>query len=330
MTALTWALEIGDPQRFASIGDAVSYCGLTSALVTSADKQQRGPISKQRNPHLQRVLIEAAKLAPRWNPLLAAVHEQERKQGHRNRATLEVARKLVAYLLAVDKSGKRFVVRLPSRPEAGGEASGLKNLKLTSGKVPFPPSRPSMMGGCQNGPAVQGSLRRARSGAPLTSSGPFRRKTGCDGRLRREIRHTRSCASHERLRSDPPAVPRFWGLHEGEFLAMCPYSLFRGRPDSLNSIFVDGLRLFPQMDVWSRSRVGPTLNESLSTSRANGPRTSTLRFRNPSRKAGRRVSLLDKSLSWMSLLPGIDHQLPHEFGSVHDGCLDFLQLLRNV
>lgn len=117
ITALTWALEIGDPQRFASISDAVSYCGLTSALVNSADKQQRGPISKQRNPHLQRVLIEAAKLAPRWNPLLAAVHEQERKQGHRNRATLEVARKLVAYLLAVDKSGKRFVVRLPSRPE---------------------------------------------------------------------------------------------------------------------------------------------------------------------------------------------------------------------
>jgi hypothetical protein len=45
----------------------VSYCGLTSALVSSADKQQRGPISKQRNSHLQTVLIEAAKLAPRWN-----------------------------------------------------------------------------------------------------------------------------------------------------------------------------------------------------------------------------------------------------------------------
>ena len=111
VTALTWALEICDPLRFPSIGDAVSYCGLTSALDSSADKQKRGPISKQRNAHLQTVLIEAAKLAPRWNAQLAELHERELKSGHRNRATLEVARKLVAYLLAVDKSGKAFEVR---------------------------------------------------------------------------------------------------------------------------------------------------------------------------------------------------------------------------
>jgi transposase len=117
VTALTWALEIGDPRRIPSIGDAVSYCGLTSALVSSADKQQRGPISKQRNPHLQTVLIEAAKLAPRWNPQLAALHERELQHGNHNRATLEIARKLVAYLLAVDKSGKPFEVRVPARRE---------------------------------------------------------------------------------------------------------------------------------------------------------------------------------------------------------------------
>src|SRR5215831_9845018 len=107
----TWALEVGDPQRLPSVGDAVSYCGLTSALDSSAYKQKRGPISKQRNPHLQTVLVEAAKLAPRWNPQLAAIHEREVQRGHRNRATLEVARKLVAYLLAVDKSGKPFQIR---------------------------------------------------------------------------------------------------------------------------------------------------------------------------------------------------------------------------
>jgi transposase len=111
VTALSWALEICDPRRFAAIDDAVSYCGLTAALKESAGKQQRGPISKQRNAHLQTVLIEAAKLAPRWNPQLAALHERALQHGHRNRATLEVARKLVAYLLAVDKSGQPFQVR---------------------------------------------------------------------------------------------------------------------------------------------------------------------------------------------------------------------------
>jgi transposase len=117
VTALSWALEVCDPRRFPSIGDAVSYCGLTSALNSSADKQQRGPISKQCNAHLQTVLIEAAKLAPQWNQQLAAFHDRELQRGDRNRATLAVARKLVAYLLAVDKSGKRFEVRNPPARE---------------------------------------------------------------------------------------------------------------------------------------------------------------------------------------------------------------------
>lgn len=123
VTALTWALEVGDPHRFSSLAHAVSYCGLTSALVSSADKQQRGPLSKQRNAHLQTVLVEAAKLAPRWNPQLAALHTRELERGNRNRATLAVARKLVAYLLAVDKSGQPFEVR--SAPTAETEAQAV-------------------------------------------------------------------------------------------------------------------------------------------------------------------------------------------------------------
>jgi transposase len=123
VTALTWALEVGDARRFSSVAHAVSYCGLTSALVSSADKQQRGPISKQRNAHLQTVLVEAAKLAPRWNPQLAAVHARELGRGNRNRATMAVARKLVAYLLAVDKSGQPFQIR--SAPAAETEAQAV-------------------------------------------------------------------------------------------------------------------------------------------------------------------------------------------------------------
>ena len=55
-----------------------------------------------------------ATLALRWNSQLAALHARELERGHRNRATLAVARKLVAYLLAVDKSGLPFEVRAPA------------------------------------------------------------------------------------------------------------------------------------------------------------------------------------------------------------------------
>src|SRR5258708_5601608 len=41
ITALTWALEIGDVARFRSIKQAISYCGLCGAEKSSADKVMR-------------------------------------------------------------------------------------------------------------------------------------------------------------------------------------------------------------------------------------------------------------------------------------------------
>ena len=45
---------------------------------------------------------------------MTQLHAQQLTRGHANRATLQVARKLVAYLLAVDKSGQPFQVRTPA------------------------------------------------------------------------------------------------------------------------------------------------------------------------------------------------------------------------
>src|SRR6266404_4194434 len=47
ITALTWALEVGDVQRFSSIKKAISYCGLCGAEKSSANTVQRTPLSKQ-------------------------------------------------------------------------------------------------------------------------------------------------------------------------------------------------------------------------------------------------------------------------------------------
>ena len=49
-------------------------------------------------------------MAPRNSPELAMLHDQEKQKGNANRATLAVARKLVAYLLAVDRGQRNFQV----------------------------------------------------------------------------------------------------------------------------------------------------------------------------------------------------------------------------
>ena len=75
---------------------------------SSGNTIQRTPLSKQRNKHLQTTLIEAAKMALRNSPHLAIIYDREKQKGNANRATLAVARKLVAYLVAVDRRQKRF------------------------------------------------------------------------------------------------------------------------------------------------------------------------------------------------------------------------------
>ena len=54
------------------------------------------------------MLIEAAKMAPRWNAELAFLHEKKLAHSNCNQATLAVARKLVKYLLAVDRRESDF------------------------------------------------------------------------------------------------------------------------------------------------------------------------------------------------------------------------------
>jgi transposase len=119
IAALTWALEIGDVTRFRSVKQAISYCGLCGEEKSSADRVMRTPLSKQRNKHIQRALVEAAKLAPRYSHELTLVREKELQKGNANRATLAVARKMVAYLLAVDRGQRDFV---PAEEHKGAAA----------------------------------------------------------------------------------------------------------------------------------------------------------------------------------------------------------------
>jgi hypothetical protein len=102
-------LPSGRPSRFRTIKNAISYCGLCGDERSSADKVMRMSLSKQRNKHIQRALVEAAKLAPRQSHELAIIYDRGKQQGNGNRATLAVARKMVAYLLAVDRQQRDFI-----------------------------------------------------------------------------------------------------------------------------------------------------------------------------------------------------------------------------
>jgi hypothetical protein len=162
VTALTWALEIGDPQRFRSAGRAMSYCGLVAPQQESAGKQYRQPLSKKRNAHLQTMLIEAAHLAPRYHPALRRLYDQTKEKRHAGAAVVAVARKLVSFLLCVDKSGKPFQLQeqdqAPSSPT--GEAA-----------LPSAPPTGSGPVARRSSPSRVRCAAAAEPAAPLTAPG---------------------------------------------------------------------------------------------------------------------------------------------------------------
>jgi hypothetical protein len=94
-------MQLAHPQSTPDSGE-VSGRGLSSGAFVRAS-----PVSG--NKHIQQVLVEAAKLAPRYSHELSLIYEKEKQRGDRNRATLAVARKMVAWMVAVERRKQDFV-----------------------------------------------------------------------------------------------------------------------------------------------------------------------------------------------------------------------------
>jgi len=86
ITALTGVLELGDVKRFAPSNKSSATADYAERKSAQPTLRSGTPISKQRNRHLQTVLVEAAYLAPRLNPSMALLYEKECQKGNHNRA----------------------------------------------------------------------------------------------------------------------------------------------------------------------------------------------------------------------------------------------------
>jgi len=80
------------------------------------------------------------------------LHEQEKQKGNANRATLAVARKLVAYLVAVDRRQKEFLT-VERENRTAAEQSGRNTRRISSarslpGLAVKPTGRRSASSGC--------------------------------------------------------------------------------------------------------------------------------------------------------------------------------------
>lgn len=98
VTALAMVLTVGPAERFASAREVASYFGLIPREHSSGGRQQFGHISKQGNPFLRFLLVEAGQSAARYDAELGRFYRRLAGKKHRSLAKVAVARKLAQRL----------------------------------------------------------------------------------------------------------------------------------------------------------------------------------------------------------------------------------------
>ena len=94
VTALATVLTLGPVERFGSARQVASYLGLIPREHSSGGRQQFGRLSKQGNPFLRFLLVEAGQSAVRGDAELRRLYQRLAARKHRALAKVAVARRL--------------------------------------------------------------------------------------------------------------------------------------------------------------------------------------------------------------------------------------------
>ena len=122
VTSLAYVLTLGKIERFQHSRQVVSYLGLNPAENSSGGRQRLGAISKQGNPMLRSLLVEAGQSASRVDTELKRAYQRLKQRKHSAVAKVMVARKLTVRLYWMWRTQQPYTVTRmqgsPSHPVA--------------------------------------------------------------------------------------------------------------------------------------------------------------------------------------------------------------------
>jgi transposase len=118
VTSLAFVLIIGPVNRFQHSKQVVSYLGLNPQEHSSGGKQRLGSISKQGNPMMRSLLVEAGHTAARFDPQLRRVYQRLKFRRGAAVAKVAVARKLAVRMYWMLRSTADYaqLVRMQGSP----------------------------------------------------------------------------------------------------------------------------------------------------------------------------------------------------------------------
>jgi transposase len=128
VTALATEVFLGDPARFADGKALASYVGMIPSEYSSGGRQRLGRLSKQGNPLLRFLWVEAARQAVRKDAWLQRFYRRKLVQKGFAKALVAAARKLgirLWILLRDQIDYQEFCRRSPQRQRSGGAHAGM-------------------------------------------------------------------------------------------------------------------------------------------------------------------------------------------------------------
>ena len=113
VTAWSFRLEVFRPERFDTAAQVSAYLGLSPQIQESGETRRDGPITKTGRPALRSLLIEAAWIWIRQDPMARKTYGRLcRNTGQPNKAIVGMARRLTIHLW------RMLVTHRPYRPSA--------------------------------------------------------------------------------------------------------------------------------------------------------------------------------------------------------------------
>lgn len=100
--------EVGNLQQFGNVKRMASFVGLTPSEHASGEHGYRGHITRQGRAILRKVLVQAAWVAIRMDPILAEHYQKLAPQRGAKRAIVAIARKLILRIRACALSGEPY------------------------------------------------------------------------------------------------------------------------------------------------------------------------------------------------------------------------------
>ncbi len=109
LIAMTLLTELYDINRFKNLDKLASYVGLIPNTDSSGEKERTPGITGRRNPQLRCLLIESAWVAARKDPALLMAFNRLSKKTTKNKAIVQIARKLLNRIRYVLKNQVEYV-----------------------------------------------------------------------------------------------------------------------------------------------------------------------------------------------------------------------------